>query len=254
MISPYKINITLFIVSLAGLFLVVVTGINKSLFISVNSFAATTNPFIWANLTFLGDTLPACTFMLLFIRKRPDLVWSGIIATILALIIVNSLKYFTGVMRPPAVIDKGSINIIGPALMRRAFPSGHTVTIFTLTGIFMFHFRSAFVKTGMIFLALLVGISRIAVGVHWPADVLAGAVFGSLFATTGVYVVTRLGWKRNRIIQIILGLVLILVVIYVLCFYDCGYSQAIYLQYLLAFVILSAGLREYYLLLKPERN
>lgn len=250
--SPYRINLIVFIVFLLGLMIVLLSGINKSLFITINSFAATTNPFIWANLTFLGDTLPASIFMFLFIRKRPDLVWSGIMAAVLALIIVNSVKYFTGILRPPAVIDKETINIIGPAIMRRSFPSGHTVTIFTLTGILIFYFRSLIVRISLIFLALVVGISRIAVGVHWPADVLAGAALGSLFATAGVYFVTKLGWDRFRRIQIIVGFALIVVCFYLLCFYNCKYSQAIYLQFFLASAVLAAGAREYYLLLKNQ--
>ena len=250
--SPYRIYLTMFIVFLLGLVLVLVSGINKSLFLTINSFAATTNPFIWANLTFLGDTLPASTFMFLFIRKRPDLVWSGIMAAVLALIIVNSLKYFTGVLRPPAVIDKELINIIGPAIMRRAFPSGHTVTIFTLAGILIFYFRSLIVRISLIILALFVGISRIAVGAHWPADVLAGAAMGSLFAMAGVYFVTKLGWNSSRTLQIIVGFILISVCFYILCFYNCKYSQAVYLQYFLATAVLAAGAREYYLLLKNQ--
>lgn len=250
--SPYRINLIVFIVFLLGLMIVLLSGINKSLFITINSFAATTNPFIWANLTFLGDTLPASIFMFLFIRKRPDLVWSGIMAAVLALIIVNSVKYFTGILRPPAVIDKETINIIGPAIMRRSFPSGHTVTIFTLTGILIFYFRSLIIRISLIFIALAVGISRIAVGVHWPADVLAGAALGSLFATAGVYFVTKLGWDRFRTIQIIVGFALIVVCFYLLCFYNCKYSQAIYLQYFLASAVLAAGAREYYLLLKNQ--
>jgi membrane-associated phospholipid phosphatase len=254
MISPYRINFTIITVFLLALLIVILTGINKSLFLIINFYAAITNSFIWANLTFLGDTLPACIFMLLFIRKRPDLVWSGIIAAIIALIIVNSLKYFTGIMRPPAVIDKEVINIIGPAIIRRSFPSGHTVTIFTLTGIMLFYFRSIYVRLSLILLALLVGISRIAVGVHWPVDVLAGAAFGSMFAVSGVYFVKRLRWNKNRTMQIITGTILILAGLYMLCFYDSKYSQAIYLQYFIASAVLVAGLREYYLLLKPEQN
>jgi membrane-associated phospholipid phosphatase len=136
--------------------------------------------------------------------------------------------------------------------MRRSFPSGHTVTIFTLTGILIFYFRSLIVRISLIFLALAVGISRIAVGVHWPADVLAGAALGTLFATAGVYFVTKLGWDRFRTIQIIVGFVLILVCFYLLFFYNCKYSDAIYLQYFLASAVLAAGAREYYLLLKNQ--
>jgi membrane-associated phospholipid phosphatase len=248
--SVYKINLTLIVIFLLCLALVLVTGINKVLFMNINSLASYFYPFIWANLTFLGDTLPACAFMLLFIRKRPDLVWSGIIATIFATLIVNILKLCLDVPRPPAIIDKGLINIIGPAIYYHSFPSGHTVTIFTLTGILIFNFQSFFVRFGLILLALVIGISRIAVGVHWPADVLGGAALGILCATLGVYSVTRLRWNIIKSLQLIIGFVLIFLNFYLLFFYDCKYKQAIYLQICFAIAVLIAGTREYYLLLK----
>lgn len=250
MISPYKINFKVIIFLLTILLSVLVSGINTELFIGINSFAARSNPYIWSNLTLLGDTLPAAVMMLLFIRKRPDLIWAGIIATIIAIIVVNIIKFYAGSIRPPAVISKDIINIIGPALVHRSFPSGHTVTIFTLTSILIFYFRSVRVRLILILLALLVGISRIAVGVHWPVDVLAGAVLGSLFGIAGVYCVRKLEWDTNRKIQIIIGFVLICLSIYLLCFYDSKYPQAKYLQSILASAVLVAGIREYYLLLK----
>jgi membrane-associated phospholipid phosphatase len=250
--SPNKINLTAFTLFLFGLIIVFVSGINKSLFIGINTFTAGQSPFIWTNLTFLGDSLPAACVMILIIRKRPDLVWAALIATLMATIIVNLFKFYTGVLRPPAVIDKDIINIIGPVLLRRSFPSGHTVTIFTLAGILIFYFRSVFVRLGLILFALLVGISRIAVGVHWPADILAGAAVGILCATIGVYVVTRLEWNKNRTMQIITGSVLIALCLYLLFFYNSKYNQAIYLQYILGFSILALGMREYYYLLKNQ--
>jgi undecaprenyl-diphosphatase len=37
--------------------------------------------------------------------------------------------------------------------------------------------------TGFIVLAALIGVSRVALGVHFPSDVAAGAALGMLFAT-----------------------------------------------------------------------
>jgi membrane-associated phospholipid phosphatase len=250
MATPYKMNLTLFIIFMVCVALVFTTGINRDLFISINSFAAHTSPFIWANLTLMGDTMVAIAILILFIRKRPDLVWSGIIAAIIGTVIVNLLKIYLNAPRPPANIDRTIINIIGPALVGRTFPSGHTVTIFTLAGILMFFFRRLFVRLGLILIALLTGISRIAVGVHWPADVLAGAAIGCLCAMAGVYFVTKLGWNRNKSFQIVTGSVLILLNLYFLIFYDCKYEQAIYLQYLIAFTTTVTGIREYYLLIR----
>jgi membrane-associated phospholipid phosphatase len=248
--SPYKINLALVIILLICLAFVLLKGINIALFVDINSFASHYSSFIWANLTFLGDTMTACAIMLLFIRKRPDLIWSGIVATLIATIVVNIIKSYFDSPRPPVIIDKNLISIIGPSLYRHSFPSGHTVTIFTLAGILMFYLRSLFSRMCMIILAFLVGVSRIAVGVHWPVDVLAGAALGIICATTGVLLVSKLGWKRNSTIQLVLGFLLILLNIYFLIYYDCQYQQAVYLKTLYTFIILIAGTREYYLLIK----
>ncbi|MGC1391675.1 MAG: phosphatase PAP2 family protein [Bacteroidales bacterium] len=248
--SPYRFNLILIAVFLLGLFLVILTGINKPLFIAINSFGQHFYSFIWENLTFLGDTLTACAIMILFIRKRPDLIWAGILATLLATLIVNIIKSNFDIPRPLVIIDKNLISVIGPSLYRHSFPSGHTVTIFALAGMLVFYFRNFFSRICIIVLALLVGISRIAVGVHWPADVLAGAALGISCATTGVYLVEKIGWNRNKTVQLIVGFLLILSIIYLLIFYDCKYEQAIYLQAIVSLILLTTGIRECYLLFK----
>ncbi len=248
--TSYKISIILCVFFLFCLLIVLSAGVNEVLFLKINSTAAFLPSFIWANLTFLGDTMAACAIMLLFIRKRPDLVWSGIIATIVATLIVNLVKSYYDIPRPAMIIDKDSINIIGPALYHHSFPSGHTVTIFTLTGILMFYFRSAVVRLSMVLLAFLIGISRMAVGAHWPADVFAGAALGLMCALTGVYIVTKFGWNRYKPLQLAIGFILIVSVFYLLLFYDSRYEQANYLKYLLSVIVLIAGIREYVMLLK----
>lgn len=251
--TTIKINIFLLTVFVFCFACVLLTGSNKALFMRINSFSEFTGRFIWSSLTFLGDSLPVCALMLLFIRKRPDLVWSGILATIIATVIVNILKSYFNLPRPPSVIDNDLINIIGPVIHSRAFPSGHAVTIFTLSGIVIFYLRSVYLQLSMFILALLVGISRIVVGVHWPSDILAGAAIGILCAMSGLTIVYKMGWKRNKILQLTVGLLLILADLYLMFFYDCKYKQAIYLQTIFAMSVMIFGIREYYLLLTESK-
>jgi len=252
--TPYKINLVIFIIFSIGMTIVLLTGINKALFLYINSSASHIYPFIWANLTFLGDTLPACLMMLLFIRKKPNLVWSGVVATLIATLIVNVLKYYIVSPRPPSVIEKDMINIIGPALYAHSFPSGHTVTIFTFAGLLIFYFRSVYIRLFMVFMAILIGISRIAVGVHWPGDVLGGASLGIFFAIAGYYSNCKLGWGRNKSAQLIVGFLLILCGFYLLFFYNCKYEQAYYLQIIFALAVLATGVREYYFLISDSQG
>ena len=62
-----------------------------------------------------------------------------------------------------------------------SFPSGHTATAFTMAMI-IGHF-SPLLWPGALALATLVGFSRIALGAHFPSDVLAGALLGCLCAS-----------------------------------------------------------------------
>lgn len=250
----YRFNLILLILFLFCFVCVLLTGTDRSLFICINSLSKYTGTFIWSNLTFLGDALPAVVVMLLLIRKKPEAVWSGIVATIIATLFVHVLKSYFSLSRPPAIIDKDIINIIGPAISSHSFPSGHTVTVFTLAGIVIFYFRSQLLRFFIVFLTMLVGVSRIVVGVHWPSDVLAGAVIGILCAVAGVYIVTRLGWNKTRNGQVVLGGLLILTNLYLLLIYNCGYEQAIFFQRFFALVVLFAGSREYYLLLKDNNS
>jgi len=66
-----------------------------------------------------------------------------------------------------------------------SFPSDHTILFFSFCMIFMlFKKRGGFI---WIILAILVGLSRIWVGVHYPADVAVGAII-SIVAAVIVYI------------------------------------------------------------------
>lgn len=72
-----------------------------------------------------------------------------------------------------------------------SFPSGHAVTSFAIATFLGLVYRRA--RIGLFALAALVSYSRIAVGVHYPFDVLAGMAEGALFGF--VFYRLFLAWK-----------------------------------------------------------
>lgn len=77
-----------------------------------------------------------------------------------------------------------------------AFPSGHAALFSALAVATYFYHRTlgVFYAIG----ALLVGLARIIVGVHWPVDILGGLLFGGIVGW-GVHYVFSRSW--NLILQ-----------------------------------------------------
>jgi undecaprenyl-diphosphatase len=93
--------------------------------------------------------------------------------------------------RPPALYPYDVVLLAHP-LYGGSFPSGHTLTAFTLATILSR--RHPWTAPWAFGMATLVGISRISLGVHWPLDVLGGALLGLFFG----WIVTILWSRRER--------------------------------------------------------
>ncbi|PIR44150.1 hypothetical protein COV23_01390 [Candidatus Wolfebacteria bacterium CG10_big_fil_rev_8_21_14_0_10_31_9] len=101
----------------------------------------------------------------------------GVLSVILSRgIIVEIIRFFYFKQRPFVVF--GFDPLLSQSPLEASFPSGHTAFCFALI-LGAFYLNK---KSGLWFLAIsiIVGISRVYVGVHWPLDILAGAIIGIL--------------------------------------------------------------------------
>ncbi|MBI5330280.1 MAG: glycosyltransferase family 39 protein [Betaproteobacteria bacterium] len=178
---------------LAGMALVLVQGGNAHWFLVFNQPRLPDG--VWAAFTTLGDSLTAFCILLALARRRPDMVAAGLIAAVFATLLTQLPKHVLDVARPVMALGD-AVHVIGPTLRHGSFPSGHTTTAFVMLALAAAFLRN---RAGLLWLfplAALAGVSRIAVGAHWPLDVLAGAALGWVCGMTGVWIAHGIGLRR----------------------------------------------------------
>lgn len=129
---------------------------------------------------FLASFLLWLMFFGLFIlwftdgKIKKEQVVHAIFAVALAWVLAHLIKALFPTPRPFQVNNFPTAVVI--PLTNGAFPSGHTAAAFALAFTIWRHDK----KTGVIFLALaaVVGIARVLANVHYPIDILGGAVLG----------------------------------------------------------------------------
>ncbi len=92
----------------------------------------------------------------------------------------------------PAYALSQTIIPIGHVPNDASFPSAHTWTAFALACVFLFHPQYAKLGRVMLVAAFLVGIGRIMAGMHYPSDVIVGALLGAASAYLIVFKATPL--------------------------------------------------------------
>jgi undecaprenyl-diphosphatase len=113
---------------------------------------------------------------------RTFAAWLG--ATAVALILQKQAKIRFGRRRPCEHSDGPPQR--APIPDKGSFPSGHTLHA-ALGAVFMTTMVPA-VAPGFIAIAVLIGASRVVLGVHYPSDVAAGGTLGGLLAVIALTV------------------------------------------------------------------
>jgi undecaprenyl-diphosphatase len=154
--------------------------------------------FQWV--TWLSDSaqrtmmvLIAAAWLVWKARRRAALVI--MVVPILAGVTNSLLKEAFARARPDIVPHLDSIGNL-------AYPSGHAtnaVAFFLLAALMLATKRPMLWRSAAVALALLIGTSRLMLGVHWPSDVIGGWIWGAAFALVGWHIVSRIETPRLRL-------------------------------------------------------
>jgi membrane-associated phospholipid phosphatase len=157
---------------------------NEQLFRALNSLLPIQN--LWMPLSALGDGLAVGCVLYIVFRRRSDILAAALIAGLMAHFASQGFKLLFAVARPEHTPGFEAIYLLGPPLAADNFslPSGHAITALMM-GAFIFQQikLTPITKVLLVSILILICLSRIAVGVHWPADILVGAGLGILIGT-----------------------------------------------------------------------
>jgi membrane-associated phospholipid phosphatase len=217
------------------------------LFLAINQACASVPAMAWAALSLGGNAWCVLALTSPLLVFAPRLMWAWLCAAPVGVVFARMGKEWLFSPRPAGLIEHAQIRIVGEPMAFASMPSGHTLTAFAVAGSIYFAIdagrRQRFVWLWL--LAALVGLSRMALGAHWPGDVVVGACLGAWAAAIGHLLLLRLGpqvlaqrgWQM-RVLAAVLALTL-----YPLVEAPLDYEESRQPQYVLALVLVWVLLR-----------
>jgi hypothetical protein len=164
----------------------------------------------------------------------PRLAWAWLCAAPFAIAFARTGKYFIESPRPVAVVDPSQVRVVGELLHNVSMPSGHTLTAFAVaSGLYFALARATRWRSGwLLLLAAGTGLSRIAVGAHWPGDVAVGAALGLLAGLLGNCLLLQVPtqWHDARHWSLRLVALLVALAVYMLLTEAMDFDENIPLQ------------------------
>ena len=139
--------------------------------------------------------------ILLFIIRD----WKKGLVTILLVIIAVSIsdylnshivKYFFGRLRPCNKLPIETLRLIIGCPHNPSFPSSHAANIFALSTVLAYRYKRLLIP--MLFISVLVCMSRVYLGVHYPFDVIVGGIFGIFYGSVVIYLYNQIIKKHER--------------------------------------------------------
>ncbi len=157
-------------------------GIDVKIFYLLNNLAGQSPIFDWVVVffaNFLQYFLIALFFLLLFwtkkysLREKLRVFWVATISVIISRLVITELIRFL-YHRPRPFLAYSVHQLISEN--EYSFPSGHATFFFALSAAVYFYNK----RWGLWLFAasILMGVARVVAGVHYPSDILGGALIG----------------------------------------------------------------------------
>lgn len=136
-------------------------------------------PFVTDKFNFSGAIIIAALLILVLGKRRDRIGLAVLVAVVVSSdFFTNELKHLVGRVRPCNALD--NVRLVVACTKSYSLPSGHATNIFAAMVFLSLRYRRF--APAFLALAALVAYSRVYVGVHYPADVIAGACVGTLVA------------------------------------------------------------------------
>jgi membrane-associated phospholipid phosphatase len=182
--DPVFWSVLLTVLTASGFSLAVFSA--KDIFFRLNTIHTLYLDTFFQNYTLLGDgVFSIAIFLILLLAERTALAMQVITGYLFSGIISQALKRLIHAPRPHAIIPNAEypyfIDGITHAGMT-SFPSGHTTSVFALATLLALNTHDKRISLIYLITAIITGYSRIYLGQHFLADVVAGALIGVLSA------------------------------------------------------------------------
>jgi len=186
-------------------------GFNRELFSAINGFRGPVIDLLMLTGTQLGDVWNALWIALALLlvlvssrllrrsprlarlpdaRRVADLLLVFVVGCAITALLVFSAKAAFHMPRPFMALPSGSVAVLAELKEPHSFPSGHSAFAMLVAWVFWPYCQRRW-KALLALCVVWVGVSRISVGAHFPADVLAGYLFGAIS-----------GWLASRVLAL----------------------------------------------------
>jgi membrane-associated phospholipid phosphatase len=190
----YYLNLLLVFITAGAILLSTIPKGNLELWINRHNNPLFDQFFFYV--TYIGNGWMYVAFILIVFFTKRKYFWMSACAGILCLIFSSCMKFlvFTKETRPPGFFeDSLMLHFVkgAPVLYANSFPSGHTLSAFSMFCILSFMVEKKAWQILFFLIALTVGLSRIYLLAHFKEDVYAGAIIGSAVSLFIIYIFDR---------------------------------------------------------------